>query len=280
MYHFKAAEQLEYYESGFGYNCDFDYPYLHDHDYWEFIFVMFDIKHEINGVIRNVPPHSLSVVKPSDAHLIEASVSKRNPDRAPTHMNVKITCDKLKELLDAIDTDLYDALLSSAPLTMQLNDENSVKTLEYFYSTLLWDTNKDFNLIMLKTTVFTFIGLLFKAIYKKTDKKTSVSPEIDEVIKKMNSQKYFTSSINEIASECNYSYMQLTRLFKKVTGLTMQDYFTAVKLDYAANQLRMTTKLIIDISNDIGISSLSHFNHVFKKKFGVPPNAYRKENRI
>ena len=41
--------------------------------------------------------------------------------------------------------------------------------------------------------------------------------------------------------------------------------------------LRNTNRLILDISNDIGITSLSHFNHIFKEKYGISPNRYRKE---
>ncbi|MFQ7077026.1 MAG: AraC family transcriptional regulator [Christensenellaceae bacterium] len=55
----------------------------------------------------------------------------------------------------------------------------------------------------------------------------------------MNSQKYLACPISEITAESNYSYMQLTRLFRKTTGMTMQDYFLYVKLEYAAQQLRL-----------------------------------------
>ena len=71
--------------------------------------------------------------------------------------------------------------------------------------------------------------------------------------------------------------MQLTRLFRKTTGMTMQDYFLYVKLEYAAQQLRLTKRLTIDISNDIGIFSLSHFNHIFKRRFGITPGEYRRK---
>lgn len=93
----------------------------------------------------------------------------------------------------------------------------------------------------------------------------------------MNSQKYLACPISEITAESNYSYMQLTRLFRKTTGMTMQDYFLYVKLEYAAQQLRLTKRLTIDISNDIGIFSLSHFNHIFKRRFGITPGEYRRK---
>ena len=57
----------------------------------------------------------------------------------------------------------------------------------------------------------------------------------------------------------------------------MHEYFLNIKLNAAATMLKNTNRLILDISNDIGITSLSHFNHIFKEKYGVSPNRYRKE---
>lgn len=57
----------------------------------------------------------------------------------------------------------------------------------------------------------------------------------------------------------------------------MHEYFLNIKLDAAATMLRSTNRLILDISNDIGITSLSHFNHIFKEKYGVSPSRYRKD---
>lgn len=278
MLKLKAQNQLEYFPHGFGFNCDYEFPFLHTHDYWEFDFVRHDISHQVNGNTDTVYANSIVIVKPQDEHLLRALPSKYNPNKAPTHLNVKVTCEKLRELLGTVDERLYGLLEKSAPITKHLHDDSSVSVLNNFLSTLLWNTNTEHNLVMLRTAVFLITSLCYREIYGEADGMLGLPPEINEIVTKLNSKKYLGCPISEIAAECNYSYMQLTRLFRKSTGMTMQDYFQYVKLEYAANQLRLTKRLVLDISNDIGISSLSHFNHIFKKRFGVTPGEYRKQN--
>ena len=67
---------------------------------------------------------------------------------------------------------------------------------------------------------------------------------------------------------------------KDLFDLTGQEFFTNIKLQYATSQLLLTNRLILDISNDIGITSLSHFNHLFKQKYGVSPSQYRHGRRF
>ena len=279
MLDLKAQNQLEYYGDGFGYNCDYEFPFLHTHDYWEFDFMRHDITHQINERTETVYARSIVIVKPSDRHLLQALPSKYNPNRAPTHLNVKVTQEKLRDLLDTIDVRLYDLLEKAVPLTKQLNDDPAANVFDNFLSTLLWNTDKKQNLSMLKTAVFLMTGLCYKEIYGETNAQLNAPSEVNEIINKMNSEKYIGCPISEIAEGSHYSYMQLTRLFRKSTGMSMQDYFQFVKLNYAAAQLRLTERLVLDIANDVGISSLSHFNHIFKKRFGVTPGKYRKENK-
>lgn len=279
MLKLRARNQLEYFQYGLGFNCSYEFPIMHTHDYWEFDFVQFDFEHQINGKIVHVYPNSILIVKPSDEHLIRALPSKINSDKAPTHLNIKITKEKLHELVDPIDAELYGLLEKTAPLIQQLNDDSSVNILKSFLFTLLWSNNIEKNLVILKTSLYLIVTLFHQAIYEKSAFAAYTSHEVNEIIEKMNSQKYLGSPISEIASESNYSYMQLTRLFRKETGMTMQNYFLYIKLEYAAEQLRLTKRLTIDISNDIGIFSLSHFNHIFKKRFGIPPGEYRKKYR-
>ena len=63
------------------------------------------------------------------------------------------------------------------------------------------------------------------------------------------------------------------------TGKTLNEYMLGLKLTHAKEQLRFTGLTTLEISSDIGFSSLSHFNHIFKKAFGMTPSKYRSEFR-
>lgn len=69
------------------------------------------------------------------------------------------------------------------------------------------------------------------------------------------------------------------RTLKLFTGMTPLQVINIYRMEYAAVQLRMTSKEIIDISSECGFDSLSHFYRVFKFRFGLSPGNYRKRNR-
>ncbi|MBQ8725699.1 MAG: AraC family transcriptional regulator [Clostridia bacterium] len=88
----------------------------------------------------------------------------------------------------------------------------------------------------------------------------------------------FTSDFNlsDIYALSNYSQTTLSREFKKHVGKTLIAYVNDLKLNYACNQLKHTDLSILAISSSLGFDSLSHFSHLFKKKYGITPLQYRK----
>ena len=169
MLKLKAKDQLEYYPQGLGYNCDYEFPFLHTHDYWEFDYVQYDMEHVINGKTVHVYPNSLLIIKPTDEHLTRALPSKYNPNNAPTYLNVKVTQEKLHSLLDAIDPALYGLLEKAAPVTKQINDDSSVQILSGFLASLLWKSEAEAHYAMLKTAVFLIVGLCYSEIYHQRE---------------------------------------------------------------------------------------------------------------
>ncbi len=273
----KSGDQLEYKDDDLGYNCNYEFPYLHTHDYWEFVYVKYDIEHVINGETRAVPANSALIIRPADRHLIRGVPNKLNPNKSPTHLNVKITTPALNGLLTQFSPDMTEILLRQPVLEKHLSPEVA-QLCDKFLSTLLWNSDKEKNLLMLRTHILYVTSLFVESLcFPPTENNVQVPEEIAAIVKKMNSQDYLGCTITQIVSGANYSHMQLSRLFKQYTGLTMHEYFLNIKLNAAATMLRSTNRLILDISNDIGITSLSHFNHIFKQKYGVSPNRYRKE---
>lgn len=273
----KSNDQLEYRNDDIGYNCNYEFPYLHTHDYWEFVYVKYDIEHVINGETFTVPANSALIIRPTDRHMIRAVPNKLNPQKSPTHLNVKITTPALKDLLSRFSPNMTDILAAQHILEMHLTPDLA-QLCDRFLSTLMWNADKEKNMLMLRTHILYITSLFVETLcFPSSEGNVQVPEEISAIVKKMNSQDYLGCTIAQIVSGANYSHMQLSRLFKQYTGMTMHEYFLNIKLNAAATMLRNTNRLILDISNDIGITSLSHFNHIFKEKYGVSPNRYRKD---
>lgn len=65
------------------------------------------------------------------------------------------------------------------------------------------------------------------------------------------------------------------RIFKDATGITPIEYVNFVRVWKAENMLTTTRSPVIEIAMDVGFSSLSYFNRVFRKYRGMTPTAYR-----
>ena len=65
------------------------------------------------------------------------------------------------------------------------------------------------------------------------------------------------------------------RLFRKETGQTFHEYLNQVRLAYAAEQLRQTKKMVLDIALESGFQNVTYFNRLFKRRYAVTPSQYR-----
>lgn len=72
----------------------------------------------------------------------------------------------------------------------------------------------------------------------------------------------------------NNSYF--CRLFKKVFGCCFTDYVLAYRIEKARLYLINTDTAVSQIACLTGFNSSSYFGKVFKEKYGVSPNVYRK----
>lgn len=81
----------------------------------------------------------------------------------------------------------------------------------------------------------------------------------------------------EIAKALYVSRSYLSTIFKKETGISLNNYIHRIKIDKSKELLLDNSKSITLISDYLGYSSSSHFNRVFKQIIGVTPTEYRKK---
>lgn len=83
---------------------------------------------------------------------------------------------------------------------------------------------------------------------------------------------------DEIANAMNLNYNYLCEIFKKQTGLTIQQYHTSLKMREAERYLRTTEYTISEISLRLGYHDPLYFSNVFKKHHNISPKRYRNLN--
>lgn len=79
-----------------------------------------------------------------------------------------------------------------------------------------------------------------------------------------------------LAKALGMNRTHLCECFVRETGMTVNAFVTAVKMDEAKRLLAVTKKSAVEIAEYLGYSSQSYFVKVFKKIHGVTPGEFRK----
>lgn len=79
-----------------------------------------------------------------------------------------------------------------------------------------------------------------------------------------------------LAQELNISQRQLYRKIKAVSGCTVHEFITKVKMDHAEALLKNSNLSISEIAYKVGFSEPSNFSRTFSKHFGCSPSQYLK----
>jgi AraC family transcriptional regulator len=82
----------------------------------------------------------------------------------------------------------------------------------------------------------------------------------------------------ELAMLAGLSRWYFLRVFRETVGTSPHDYVTRRRLDRARNLLRTTSRSVMDIAADIGMTH-SHFSRVFSRRLGVTPTEFRRISR-
>lgn len=81
----------------------------------------------------------------------------------------------------------------------------------------------------------------------------------------------------DLAKSIGYDYSYLSRLFKKMVGMSFNTYLNHYRLSNACYLMENTDNSILCCAMKSGYSSLRNFNRNFKMHFGITPKQY-KEN--
>lgn len=118
----------------------------------------------------------------------------------------------------------------------------------------------------------------FTARVSKSRIPQGMSQEIFQCVQFISCHTADSISIDDVVAHVGRSRSYLTKKFKKELGFDMGAFIMNCKLEEAKSLLTHTTKSLSEISNYLCFSSQSYFQTVFRKKFGMTPLQYRRDN--
>ena len=86
-------------------------------------------------------------------------------------------------------------------------------------------------------------------------------------------------TVGELAKCCNMSVSNFRKQFKEVVGTSPLEYLNNLRISVAYHLLCTTEQPILSVSEDVGFQSLSSFNRLFKRIYGLSPRQARTGNR-
>ncbi len=116
---------------------------------------------------------------------------------------------------------------------------------------------------------------------KEEGRKTVVTSGTEEKLARVIEflKENYTSDISRegLAAAIGMSGDHMSRMFKAYTGKKINDYINELRVEAAAERLRITDEKIIDIAFSVGFESLATFNRAFLKVKGVSPSNFRRD---
>ena len=85
-------------------------------------------------------------------------------------------------------------------------------------------------------------------------------------------------SLDGICVETHYSASYISHLFRSRSGMTINQYVNALRIDEARAMLDSTDMSVQDIGLTVGFSDANYFSNVFRATVGVSPREYRKRS--
>ena len=87
-------------------------------------------------------------------------------------------------------------------------------------------------------------------------------------------------SAEAVAKTVHLSPNYFSEYFKKQTGEKFSLFLLRLRVDFAANLLKITDLSVKEVAFESGFNSAAYFSNTFKDFYGMSPDRYRKINKI
>ena len=247
-------------------------PQLHWHEFYEIEYVVEGYAQQIvNGKVFDVSPGCITLISPVDFH----TYHNIDPD-APLHIiNVKFQDLFLPQ---SLRNDMY---MQRRPKIAHLKEEQHFRFLnslcEEFNGS---DYGRDTVLIHDITKLCIMIMRRVLSVDEQQSAVDAVHSPIQEAILYVRTHFRDNISAEAVAKTVHLSPNYFSEYFKKQTGEKFSLFVLRLRIDFAANLLKISDLSVKEIAFESGFNSAAYFSNTFKAFYHMSPDRYRKIHRI
>lgn len=263
-------DDFDYPETGMHFHLfSQDYPEMHDHNYWEFFFV-------ISGSVTHVTEYGQQVLTEGMGYLVHPEVKHCFTEKSDDYaqLNVCASDAYFQELLNFVDESLYQTLSTvKNPMFYMVGSSVSREMQKTLHAIQITNVSNRKRITAL--TKLLWIEIV-KLVYRKDSLLNQGYPDwLNNFINDIQKPQNICRKASELTELTYFSHRHLTRLFLQYTGQTLNEYLLVARMNYAAMLLRTTQQDLLQISAAVGYDSLSYFIRIFKEHFKTTPKQYR-----
>lgn len=111
-----------------------------------------------------------------------------------------------------------------------------------------------------------------------SEKKEFHSSVARKIIQELSASVYSSLSIEDLSEKLNYGRTFLCTVFKEETGVSINKFYTDLKIREAKHLMDEGKLNFTEISEKLNFSSPYYFTKVFKKSVGLSPSEYKKKD--
>lgn len=260
------------YKNGYDYVYAIDYTpkvdkdfRLHNHDdsYEIFLFISGDANFHIEGNIYHSHPHNIYIARPFELH-----------------HNVFLSQEKYERIVINLKLDFFDRnnckeleiIFTNRGLGSQCQIPSKIVDREMFH--LIMKINKYLKEGAYDTAKYVLLEFLY--LLNHIDEPLTIPIIEDERIKNIliyiNEHLSDPISLDGLSEEFFINKYYLCRLFKSITGYTINQYINTKRL-LLAHELAQKGQTLLEASVNAGFNNYAHFYKMHKKKFATSPKS-------
>ncbi len=227
----------------------------HSHDFYEFLIILEgSCRQVINGSETETSKNTCLLLCPGEAHKV---VSQTEDVKL---IAISVKSEELRSFENAFG-------LKNTPLTsfsVKLSDRQMRPLKELYGATSEYEHKL-------------FLANLIKIYTDLCLKKENIPSALQRAVRDMRIPENLKGGSERFITLSGYSKTHLTRLMREYYGVTIHEFIRDARLESAYNSLILTSLYPEDISEELGYLSFSHFQQIFKKKYGITPAVLRKK---
>ena len=256
---------------------------LHSHDFIEIMYVCSgSITHVIDGHKVTLNTDDLIVLGQNTQHSILSA------EKNDIGVNLIISTDLFESLLhtlrqrSSLNGARLEGLLRKGGPTYCMFDASSSLGIQNLMEAMIWSVicDKDADGYVLQESLHLLLCYL-AAMSDRSDAENVTEDDRERLKKKILNYlrtSYSTATLTEAARMMSLSPSYLSRTLHEVLGVGFKELLVQERFEAAKNLLRTTDMPIGDIINHVGYENSSYFHKEFKRRFGMTPNRYRRND--